>query len=219
MSERESLVVAGIGLNLVTASVEQLVREREPWIGRQLQPRHCGGIEATVAHGFPWSADNGCFHGFDEFACRNMWSRLAGWPGCLFVVVPDVVADHRETLRMWRAWWLVVRELTGYQPVAFVAQNGAEIGNVPWDELDALFIGGDTEWKLGPVASQLAYAAKERGKWVHMGRVNSAKRIERALATLCDSFDGTKWARWSTAHRPVGDAAQTRPVQLVVPGT
>lgn len=52
----EEARVSGIGLNLVTASAEQLERERAPWIGRQLQPRHCGGIEATVAAGFPWSA-------------------------------------------------------------------------------------------------------------------------------------------------------------------
>lgn len=202
------------GLNLIEASVEQLLREREPWIGRQLQPRHCGGIEATVRAGFPWSADNGCFHGFDERACRSMWGRVAGWPGCLFVVVPDVVADHRATLRLWNEWWGVVRETTGGQPVAFVAQNGATSGNVPWDELDAIFIGGDTEWKLGPEAEQLVRAAKDRGKWVHMGRVNSATRIRYALAIGCDSFDGTKWAKWSEAHRPTADAAQTGPLQL-----
>jgi hypothetical protein len=212
-------VSAGIGLNLITASVEQLERERAPWIGRQLQPRHCGGIERTVAAGFRWSADNGCFHGFDEPACRAMWARLAGWPGCLFVVVPDSVGDHAETLRLWNQWRIVVRELTAGQPVAFVAQNGASPQNVPWDELDALFIGGDTEWKLGAEASQLAHEAKQRGKWVHMGRVNSARRIARALAIGCDSFDGTKWSRWSAAHRPTADRAQTSPVQLALPRT
>jgi hypothetical protein len=212
-------VSEGIGLNLITASVEQLERERAPWIGRQLQPRHCGGIEATILAGFAWSADNGCFHGFDEAACLSMWARLAGWPGCLFVVVPDVVADHAATVRMWERWRIVVREQTAGQPVAFVAQNGADADNVPWDELDALFIGGDTEWKLGPEASQLAHAAKERGKWVHMGRVNSARRISRALGTLCDSFDGTKWARWFPAHRHTADRAQTSPVQLILPGS
>lgn len=207
-----------LGLNLITASVEQLERERAPWIGRQLHPHHCGGIEATVRAGFRWSADNGCFGGFDEGACRAMWARLPGWPGCLFVVVPDAVADHRETLRLWDEWWLTVRELTGGQPCAFVAQNGATVDNVPWDELDALFVGGDTEWKLSHHAARLTWEAHERGKWVHMGRVNSAKRIARALGTMCDSFDGTKWSRWSYAHRATGDRAQHTPTQLVLPG-
>lgn len=205
------------GLNLIEASVGQLLRERSPWIGRQLQPRHCGGIEATVAAGLPWSADNGCFHGFNEEACRAMWARLAGWPGCLFVVCPDVVADHAATLSMWHEWWGVVRDTTGGQPVAFVAQNGADVSNTPWDELDALFIGGDTAWKLGPQAAELVYQAKARGKWVHMGRVNSARRIRYALAIGCDSFDGTNWAKWSAANRPIADAAQTGPIQQVLP--
>jgi hypothetical protein len=210
---------ASIGLNLVTASVQQLVRERAPWIGRQLQPRHCGGIEATVTAGFRWSADNGCFHGFDEFACRQMWARLAGWPGCVFVVVPDRVADHAGTLALWERWHLTVRDETGGQPLAFVAQNGAQVDSIPWEQLDCLFIGGDTAWKLGPQASELSWAAHERGVWVHMGRVNSARRIARALGSYCDSFDGTKWSRWSAAHRRTADATQTSPVQLMVPGT
>lgn len=204
------------GLNLITASVEQLERERAPWIGRQLQPRHCGGIEATVKAGFPWSADNGCFQGFDKQACEAMWARIAGWPGCLFVVVPDVVENHRETLHLWLEWWQTVRYLTGGQPCAFVAQNGATPRNVPWNELDALFIGGDTDWKLGLEARELVREAKRRGKWVHMGRVNSEKRIKYALGIGCDSFDGTKWSKWSVAHRPIGDAAQCSPTQLIV---
>jgi hypothetical protein len=57
--------------------------------------------------------------------------------------------------------------------------------------MDVLFIGGDTEWKLGPVASDLAAQAKRRGKWVHMGRVNSEKRLRYADAIGCDSADGT----------------------------
>lgn len=207
------------GLNLVEASVAQILRERSPWVGRQLQPRHCGGIEATVAAGIPWSADNGCFHGFDEERCRTMWARLAGWPGCLFVVVPDAVSDHAETLRLWQQWRGVVRTVTGGQPVAFVAQNGASEQNVPWDELDALFIGGDTAWKLGPEAEHLVRVAKQLGKWVHMGRVNSARRIRYALAIGCDSFDGTKWAKWSEAHRPTADRAQTGPLQLRLAAT
>src|SRR5262245_19076135 len=133
-------------LNLIEASNDQLVREWSPWIGRQLQPRHCGGIERTVALGLRWSADNGCFHGFDIEACRMMWARLAGWPGCCFVTAPDVVSDHAATLALWAEWAPVVRELTGGQPLAFVAQNGATSWDDVPEDADAVFIGGDTDW-------------------------------------------------------------------------
>ena len=33
--------------------------------------------------------------------------------------------------------------------------------------------------------------AKAHGKWVHMGRVNSLKRLQYAAAIGCDSADGT----------------------------
>ena len=54
-----------------------------------------------------------------------------------------------------------------------------------------LFIGGTTEWKLGRHARALVREAKQRGKHVHMGRVNSAKRYRYAEAIGCDSADGT----------------------------
>lgn len=212
------VVTAAVGLNLVNASHGQVMRELAPWIGRMVQPDQCGSVEATAVAGVPWAADNGCFRGLRPRPFQSMLERLAGLPGCLFVVVPDVVADHTGTMRRWRRWRGRVVQLAG-QPLAFVAQNGAHAGNVPWDELDCLFLGGDTDWKLGPAAGQLAWDAAERGKWVHMGRVNSHKRILRALATRCDSFDGTKWSRWSVAHRPTADDAQHTPVTLVIPGT
>jgi hypothetical protein len=207
-----------VGLNLVCCSHGQLIRERAPWIGRMIQPRLCHKIADTAAEGIRWGADNGCFKGLNAREFQAMCERLPGVPLCLFVVVPDVVADHAATMRRWRHWSQRVRDLTG-QPLAFVAQNGADSSNVPWDELDALFIGGDTAWKIGREASQLAWDAGERGKWVHMGRVNSAKRIARALSMRCDSFDGTKWARFSRAHRPTADLAQRTPVTVAMPGT
>lgn len=54
-----------------------------------------------------------------------------------------------------------------------------------------LFLGGDTEWKLSPMATELAREAKMRGKWVHMGRVNSRRRFRLAIEMGCDSADGS----------------------------
>jgi hypothetical protein len=52
-------------------------------------------------------------------------------------------------------------------------------------------IGGSTSWKLGPAAASLAAQARRLGKWVHMGRVNSLKRLRYAASIGCDSADGT----------------------------
>ena len=152
-------------------------------------PKQGNRLPAGVA----WSADNGCFG--------------KGWPGverwlawldtytpeersrCLFAVAPDVVGDAAATLARSLPWLPEIRAL-GY-PAAFVAQDGLEDLEVPWGSFDCLFIGGTTGWKLGPHARTLVTEAKARGKYVHMGRVNSERRFRYAAAIGCDSADGT----------------------------
>lgn len=142
--------------------------------------------------GVAWCADNGCFgKGYPGDDAWFAWLRRNSTdaPTCLFAVAPDVVGDAAETLARSLPWLPRIRAL-GY-PAALVAQNGLESLPVPWDEFDVLFIGGDTEWKLGRHARQLAREAKRRGKRVHMGRVNSARRWRYAEHIGCDSVDGT----------------------------
>lgn len=138
-----------------------------------------------------WCADNGCF--------SNRWNEAKWWKfltdnahrasSCLFAVAPDVVGDAWATQLRSMPWLEKIRAL-GY-PVAYVAQNGARADRLPWDHFDVLFIGGTTDWKLGSVARALTFEAKRRGKWVHMGRVNSERRFRYAKDIGCDSADGT----------------------------
>lgn len=140
--------------------------------------------------GVPWGADNGCFaEAWDpvrwlEWLTANQHHAAA----CLFAVVPDVVGDHAATLERWHQWGMSVAAL-GY-PLAFALQDGATVDEVPWDECAAVFIGGTTEFKLSPEARALAVEARRRGLHVHMGRVNSLRRLTYA-ADFCDTADGT----------------------------
>ena len=52
----------------------------------------------------------------------------------------DVVADHAATLELWKRNFAQVHTF-GY-PAAFVFEDGATYKDVPWSELDVLFIGG-----------------------------------------------------------------------------
>jgi hypothetical protein len=147
----------------------------------------------TVERGVDWAADNGCF-GAGYPGDDSYLSWLAGLADqrvrrCAFAVAPDVVGDAAATLERSTPMLSRIRTL-GY-PVAFVAQNGLEDLAVPWDSFDAFFLGGDTAWKLGPYCRALAAEARHRGKWVHMGRCNSAKRLRYAHAIGCHSADGT----------------------------
>jgi hypothetical protein len=146
-------------------------------------PRH------AVRLGAPWGMDNFAFTGFDPVAFRRALVSYSGVPGCKFTVAPDVVADAQATARRFGEWHDEIKA-HGY-PIALAAQDGLETLEVPWRDLDAIFIGGSTEFHFSDFARELTHEAQRRGKWVHMGRVNSARRWNYAHAIGCDSVDGT----------------------------
>lgn len=158
-----------------------------------------------------WAMDNGAFAGFDAGAFMRMLERFHGRKGCRFVAAPDVVADAHSTLAQWPFWSGVIRGV-GFIP-ALVLQDGMLASEVPWKELGAVFVGGSTEWKLGPQARDLMAYAKARGLWVHVGRVNSGSRIRLMGLQGADSFDGTGYSMFPATNIPKGlawiEAAKT----------
>ena len=148
--------------------------------------------------GVIWCADNGCFN--DEKFNADKWFR---WlqknrrdaATCVFATAPDVYADAAATLERSRPWLAKIRAL-GY-PAAYVAQDGQEHFEPPWNEFDALFVGGrkterrQDEWKFSRHAQALVAEAKRRGKHVHYGRINSGLGWRHAEAAGAHSCDGT----------------------------
>lgn len=167
-------------------------------LGRFVQP-HDGSGPQTVA-GFTWAGDNAAFSDWNADAFVEMLWRFRGVPGCVFVAAPDVVAivngepkgDAAATLERYHQW----RPLLAGWPRAFVLQDGQDVPTVPWDDIAAVFIGGSTAFKLGREVRTLVAYAKARGKWVHMGRVNTERRWRYAEAIGCDSVDGSGFSRW-----------------------
>jgi hypothetical protein len=137
-----------------------------------------------------WICDNGAFKGnFDESVFFSFLEAMYEYRNkCVFAVAPDVVGDAKSTLSLYESFNGRIRQ-AGYK-VAFVAQDGQE--NLPLPrEFDALFIGGSTRWKLSSAADECISRAKQLGKWVHVGRVNSRKRVVHFALVGVDSVDGT----------------------------
>ncbi|MGG3456938.1 hypothetical protein ABES01_23505, partial [Paenibacillus rhizolycopersici] len=57
-------------------------------------------------------------------------------------------------------------------------------------------------YKLSETVRWLVKEAKWRGKWVHMGRVNSRMRLSYARDIGCDSADGSGYSRFPDARLP-----------------
>lgn len=145
-----------------------------------------------VPTGAIWCADNGCFgKGYPGDAAWWAWLHQLPWPvtDCAFAVAPDVVGDAAATIARSRPWLQRIRRLG--MPAAFVAQDGLDELPVPWSEFDVLFIGGSDAFKLGAAARELTAEAVSQGIPVHMGRVNSRKRLAYAHLIGCQTADGT----------------------------
>jgi hypothetical protein len=171
-----------------------------PYLGTLVVPAAGNRVAPLGTAGQPWAADNAAFTGFDPGRFCHMLGRIAGHPGCRFVACPDVVGDAAGTLTLFAVWGPVIRALG--LPVALVAQDGLELLSVPWGEIDAVFVGGSTDWKLGPGAARVVREAKRRQMWVHFGRCNTKKRFRHAYQLGCDSVDGSGFSRWPDQRIP-----------------
>lgn len=158
-----------------------------------------GQVEALKA-GCLWTFENARFTG--KFSESRWVPQLERWQEykdtCIGIVIPDWPYKTRATLEdFWR--YHHIPKMYGYR-VALVTQNGMTIDDIPWNEIDTLFIGGDDAHKRGLEAQALALHAKQLGKWVHVGRVNSGGeylkrgKVRGAMLThwtWADSADGT----------------------------
>lgn len=181
-----------------TSTVSRLAHE--DGLGVLMTPRGGHSAEWLRSTGLTWAADNDAFSGFNVTAFRAMLSRLQSESArCRFVSVPDVVGDAVATVSLFHCWEMEVKRY-GY-PVALVAQNGLENMLIPWRRFDALFIGGTDNWRRTPALPWLIAEAKQRGKWVHFGRINIGS-VRIAQYYGADSFDGSGFSRQpSRVHR------------------
>lgn len=192
-------------VKLLAARVQHLVPpSARQHVGDFISPRAYKLVGETPV----WAADNDAFSGFHEARYCRMLETIArhvqrGGAAPMFVTVPDVVGNHFSTERLWNRWAPIVKRHG--LPAAFVLQNGVDLhwqywlaghADFPWDEIDALFIGGDTAFKFSEEVREIVEAANYHGKWVHMGRVNSVKRMRYAKAIGCNSCDGSGMARF-----------------------
>jgi hypothetical protein len=159
-------------------------------------PNH-RGIPADIKAGKPWAGDLGCLIGPD-FVKKIDFKAVIEWlpkmkpyaSQCLFLTGADIVFRANDTLEAYEEF----RHYFDGWPLAYVAQNGAENFLIP-EDCAAVFIGGDTAWKVSSEAISVICRARAMGKHIHIGRVNwwSRYQLFRGLPGS-DNFtcDGTR---------------------------
>ncbi len=160
--------------------------------------------------GFRYALDNGAWSAytqgrpFDEPAFVTALRKMG--PGADWTVLPDIVMGGPASLEKSLGWMQRVLDETprallavqdGMVPEDVRAFLGARVG---------LFVGGSTAWKESTIGVWSALG-REVGCWVHVGRVNTVRRIAICTAEGATSFDGTSASRFAKTI-PALDAAR-----------
>lgn len=164
-------------------------------------PTHGKLPTEAIELGVMWAMDNGAFVKRDSKSFESMLDRYQHHPKPAWVVTYDVPGNAEDTLALFPKWSKIIRDY-GY-PVALAAQNGLTPQQVAWDEIDCLFVGGRGTWRSSPACMALVDEAKQRGKWTHLGRVNTWGRISSAWMVGYDSVDGSSFATHKYVQVPM----------------
>ena len=140
-----------------------------------------------------YGLDNGAYTDFNAPTFTRMALKAKDDPLCDWIVLPDLVGDAGGTQALFFHW---MQELDLDHKRAYVAQDGCTIGLVPWSHIECLFIGGTDYFKESKRAMDLAVQARELGIWVHVGRVNTPRRIIY-WEIVADSIDGSGMSRYT----------------------
>ncbi len=158
-------------------------------------------ISATGPHrneGFQYAIDNGAWTAhqqgtsFDEEAFRKLVDSHG--IGADWIVLPDIVAGGLESLDFSMEWLEMMSPSP--TPLLLAVQDGMGLKDIEHLDIDGIFIGGTTSWKLKTMQAWSAWCLN-RGLWCHVGRVNTRRRIRQCAMSKVTSFDGTSASRFS----------------------
>ena len=163
---------------------------------------HCGGE-------FNYALDNGACHAFqhklpfDEAAFLETYRELG--PGADFCVLPDIVAGGLSSLEYSVKWLPRLNECPNYLAVqdGMTAADVAPVAN----DVEGIFVGGTSKWKEESLPTWGKFA-HDTGIKLHVGRVNTKRRVHLCEAAGAGSFDGSSVSRYATTLPLLENARQ-----------
>jgi len=167
--------------------------------------------------GFRYALDNGAWTAhfsripWDQDAFLRTVTQLGA--GADFLVLPDIVGGGKASLKRSLTWLPYL--LGSTRQLLIPVQDGMTVADVtPYIGGNiGIFVGGTTDWKLRTIGQWGALAAQEKC-YVHVGRVNTARRIARCHAAGVHSFDGTSVTRFACTLQELDDARRQAALRL-----
>jgi hypothetical protein len=171
--------------------------------------------------GFPYALDNGAWTAFQEWQKGERekneldvgaFARAVSLLGkqADFIVVPDIVQGGEESWLL-SLYWLEQLKRQSYLADAkllLAVQDGfaPDMVRPHLNERVGIFIGGGDKFKEQTLP-QWGDLARERCAWLHVGRVNTTRRVALCEAAGATSFDGSSVSRF-VANLPKLDGAR-----------
>lgn len=126
--------------------------------------------------------------------------------GADWVVAPDIVGGGVRSLRLSESWlprleWCrrtLIAVQDGIAPRDISPLLGSRVG---------IFVGGTTEWKIATMR-RWGSLSRERQCYLHVARVNSARRIHLCHDAGAHSFDGSSVTRYAKTLPLLDNAAR-----------
>jgi hypothetical protein len=189
---------------LVNGATKTLEQYKESgYFGRLTSPTGTRSFRKLSSSNLFWAVDNDCYNGLNEKLYRMIIRRISNYRNelLLFVNCPDKLYDARATINLFNHWQPILKQYN--LPIGFVGQDGIENLSIDFTLFDCLFIGGSDLFKESDIVRDLLQEAKRNGKWCHVGRVNTYKRLKLLFNWNCvDSIDGTSFSRWPSLYLP-----------------
>ena len=148
-----------------------------------------------------YAIDNGAYldflhnKNFDD--CRFLSFCEKYIHGADWVVLPDVVCNRKQTIEKSKEYVSILKTMKKDVRLFFVWQDGMITKDIiPFlEQKIGIFVGGSTEGKIKNI-SWIAQLAKKYHCWVHVGRVNTLKRLNLIMYNQANSFDGSGITRF-----------------------
>lgn len=175
------------------------IRELRSTTGLKIHQLRTPLTQYKPEYGISYGLDNGAFTQFKARTFTRMAEAAVDDSRCLWIAVPDYPMCAYSTIGLFRHWKHVIKRKR-----AFVLQNDIHRYKklIPWNEIVCVFVGGDDNFKESKEAVEIAIEARKRRKWVHVGRVNTVRRLD-FWEPYAHSIDGSGIARFDHMRNPV----------------
>lgn len=167
-------------------------------------------ISAVGVHrheGFDYAIDNGAWsahqaqESWESPAYRGKFEELLGThgAGADWIARPDIVEGGRASLERSLQWKERLERTIPQAPLLIPVQDGMTPALLE-PHLHArcgVFVGGSTRFKETTM-HLWGQVCRAQGAWLHVGRVNTRRRIRLCQMARADSFDGTSVTRFAS---------------------